>query len=365
MMLKGIRIVYMLVTAMMLFVVSCSTPGRFIVTGLGYEPAEVKETTIYALPKTGLKIGISYQKDVFIPGPYADYAQRMLGIEGVQKVRYERYTLNNVKVTPATEPDGASFFTMSTIEGELDKALINKLKDNGLILYGDYMTETDVAAIKSSDRENGLFFKDVTIQSNVEVQERTIYKTLITDTSFVRVPVTTQQMERKTLEKKAEEAAKLILEIRSDRYYLSAGLVDPLPAGFDMKTAIQGLDRLEEEYLSLFIGKSYTEEFKKEYYYVPEGLSTDERVTLDRFSTAGGIDDPEGGAIELVVSPEGNARSFRNLLSQVPEPESFNRLYYRIPEVCEVLVVHSGRTLLTKRVSIYQSGALVSEKAGE
>jgi hypothetical protein len=365
MMLKGIRIVYLLITAMMLFVVSCSTPGRFIVTGLGYEPAEVKETTIYALPKTGLKIGISYQKDVFIPGPYADYAQRMLGIEGVQKVRYERYTLNNVKVTPATEPDGTSFFTMSTIEGELDRTLINKLKDNGLILYGDYLTETDVAGIKGSDSESGLFFKDVTIQSNVEVQERTIYKTLITDTSFVRVPVTTQQMERKTLEKKAEEAAKLILEIRSDRYYLSAGLVDPLPAGFDLKTAIQGLDRLEEEYLSLFIGKSYTEDFKKEYYYVPEGLSTDERVTLDRFSTAGGIDDPEGGTIELVVRPEGSARSFRNLLPQVPEPESFNRLYYRIPEVCEVSVVHSGRTLLTKRVSIYQSGALVSEKAGE
>ncbi len=364
MMIKRKQICYLGVAATLLLMVSCSTPGRFIVTGLGYEPGEVKETTIYALPKTGLKIGIGYQKELFIPGPYADYAERMLGIDGVQKTRTERYTLANVKVATTTEPDGDAFFTVNTLEGEMGRELLERLGARELVLLGDYLTEMDIAAHPYGGRENRIFFKDVTMQSNIEVQERTIYKTLITDTSFVRVPVTTQQMERKTLEKKAEEAAKLILEIRSDRYYLSAGLVDPLPAGFDLKTAIQGLDRLEGESLFLLIEKSYTEQFKKEYYYIPAGTSSEERFILDRFSTARGIADPEGEIIEVVVRPSGNTKSFRNLLPQVPEPESYNRIYYRVPEICEVAIVHDAGTLLSKRVGIYQSGALISEKTG-
>ncbi len=356
---------YLLVAAGMLSIISCATPDRFIVTGLGYEPPEVKETNIYALPKTGLKIEIGYQIVSFIPGPYADYAQRMLGIDGVKKDRTQTYFLKSAMVETTTEPDGHTFFSVGTLEGQHDRNLLQRMESRGLILGGDYLTEIDIAAIQSSTRENGIFFKDVTMQSNIEVQERTIFKTLITDTSFVRVPVTTQQMERKTIEKKAEEAAKLILEIRSDRYFLSAGLVDPLPASFDIKTAIESLDRLEEEYLSLFIGKSYTEDLKREYYIVPEGHLSEERFTLDQFSTTKGMADEEGEIIELIIRPDGNSRSFRNLLPQVPEPDSFNRLYYRIPEVCTVEVVHADKHLLQKRISIFQSGALVSEKAGE
>lgn len=364
-MIRNIRTGQLFVAATMLFLVSCSTPGRFIVTGLGYEPVETDESIIYALPQTGLKIGLNYQKDVFIPGPYADYAQRMLGIEGVQKVRSEKYTIRNVAVAPYTEPDGNAFYTISFLEGETDRDLIDRAELKNLILRGDYLTNTDIAVHSSREMGNGVHYRDVTMQPNVEMQEHTIYKTLITDTSFVRVPVTTQQMERKTLEKKAEEAAKLILEIRSDRYYLSAGLVDPLPAGFDIKTAMEGLDRLEEEYLSLFIGKSFSEDFLKEYYLVPKGTVAQERFVLDRFSASEGFVSEDGEAIELTIKSIGNSSSYKNLLPQAPEPESFNRLYYRIPELCDVSVTLADRPLSYNRISIFQSGALVSEKAGE
>ncbi len=364
-MIRNIRIHQLVVAATMFFFISCSTPGRFIVTGLGYEPAEAGESIIYALPQTGLKIGLSYQKDIFIPGPYADYAQRMLGIEGVKKIRSEKYTIRSVDMNPYIEPDGNAFYTISFLEGETDMDLIEWAELKNLILRGDYLTNTDIAVYSTREKNNGVHFRDVTMQPNEEIQEHTIYKTLITDTSFVRVPVTTQQMEKKTLEKKAEEAAKLILEIRSDRYYLSAGLVDPLPDGFDIKTAMEGLDRLEEEYLSLFIGKSYSEDFLKEYYLVPEGAEAQERFVLDRFSSDKGFVSEDGEVVELTIKSIGNSTSYRNLLPQAPEPESFNRLYYRIPGICDVSVMMANRSLSSKRISIYQSGALVSEKAGE
>lgn len=364
-MIRNIRIRHLVVAATMLFIISCSTPGRFIVTGLGYEPKEAVESLIYALPQTGLKVGLNYQKDIFIPGPYADYAQRMLGIEGVKKVRSEKFTIQGAAIDPYTEPDGNAFYTLSILQGEIDTGLIHWAESKLLILRGNFFMNTNVSVHSVKDGGNGVLFKDVTMQPNVEMQEHTIYKTLITDTSFVRVPVTTRQMEKKTLEKKAEEAAKLILEIRSDRYYLAAGLVDPLPAGFDLKNAMEGLDRLEEQYLSLFIGKSFSADFLKEYYIVPEGLVAEERFVLDRFSTGRGLVAEEGEEVELIIKPVGNSRSFKNLLPQAPEPESYNRLYYRIPEICDVTVMQAERPLSRKRISIYQTGVLVSEIAGQ
>ena len=70
----------------------------------------------------------------------------------------------------------------------------------------------------------------------------------------------------------------------------------------------------------------------------------------------------EGEWIKLMIYPEGNARSLRNLLPQEPEPELHNKFYYRIPEICEVVVNYAGTTLASRRISIFQSGALVSEK---
>lgn len=341
---------------------SCSTPGRFIVTGLGYEPADVQESVIYSLPQTTIKVQLEYKRDLFIPGPYADYAQRMLGIEGVKKQRSEKYSILGVSLTDQVEPDSKQFYTLNILEGKSKTNFLEQAVRNNLIIKGDYKINSTLAQENSTKFTGEVLYTDVTMESNVEMKQQTIYKTIITDTSFVDVPVTTQQLERKTLEKKAEEAAKLILEIRSDRYYLAAGIVDPYPVNFDLKTALERLDKLEKDYLSLFVGKSFSEKLVKEYLAIPsEGLLNEELV-LDRFSPEMGFDAKEGSAIHLDISAAGNSESFRNLLPQIPENEVYNVFYYRIPEVCDLKVLNDKTVLLEKRLSIYQAGALVSEK---
>lgn len=352
-------------TLVSLLISSCATADRFIVTSLGYEPVEATENFIYALPETGLKASVEYEKQIFIPGPYADYAQRLLGIEGVKKSRSETYSIVNASITSYKETDGSRFYTLNRIEGELMTDRLEWAEEKGLVIRGDYTRQLQFGGPQKGGAEQDFLFEDVTMESNVEMKEQTIYKTLITDTSFVKVPVTSQQMERKTLEKKAAEAAKLILEIRSDRYFLSAGIVDPLPADFDLETALKELDKLEEEYLSLFIGKSFSERTSGEYYILPEGDTEPEIFELDSFSPGQGIGAEDGNPIEMVITPGTNARSLRNLLPQEPETAVYNRFYYRIPELCDVRISHNGTELAALRVSIYQSGALVNERIGE
>lgn len=349
----------------LLLAVACSVPNRFLVTGVGYEPQENNSTMVYALPRTGLKVHIDYQKNVFIPGPYADFAQRQLGIEGVGKKRSEEWRIVGASLESTTEPDLTRIYSIAGIEGTPDQSVVDWAEQSGLILRGNYSINTAIGTYAGQKDPGGVMFKDVTMEPNEEMKEETIYKTLITDTSFVRVPVTTEQMERKTIERKAEEAARLILEIRSDRYYLAAGLVDPLPADFDMETAMESLDKLEEDYLSLFIGKSSTEHISREYFIVPEGSLETERYSLDLFSEGQGIGTAEAQPVELVIAPAGDARSLRNLMPQEPEAELYNHFYYRIPEICAVAVVYGQKELAKNRVSIYQSGALVREKVSE
>lgn len=342
--------------------VACSAPNRFLVTGVGYEPEEKNSTIIYALPKTGLKIDVDYRREVFIPGPYAEYAQRLLGIEGTGKVRTETWHISGARIEQTTEPDLSRLYTLSSVEGPARIGIVDWAEQNGLIVRGDYIVNTAIGTVSGAGSQKGVLFTDVTMEPNVEKKEQTIYKTLITDTSFVRVPVTTEQMERKTIETKAVEAARLILEIRSDRYYLSAGLVDPLPADFDLETAISNLDRLEAQYLSLFIGKSSVEHFSKEYYLEPAGSLEPERYAIELFSEVNGPGEKEGSPVELVITPAGDARSLRNLLPQEPETALYNHFYYRIPETCDVVITCNAKELVRKRISVFQSGALVSEK---
>ena len=254
-----------------LLMVSCSGPTRFIVSRPGYEPEEMTQSFLYSLPATSLKVGIDYERTLFIPGPYAIYAQRMLGIQGAAQKRSESYAITGSSLETFTEQDQDFLFSLNLLEGDLPNAILDRLSSANLISLDANIQQKDFAVPMSSNGRVSYIFDDVTMESNVEMRQQTIYKTIITDTSFVRVPVTSEQMERKTLEKKAEEAAKLILEIRTDRYYLAAGLVDPFPVDFDLKTALEALDRLEAEYLSLFIGKSFTQQITREYFIKPGG----------------------------------------------------------------------------------------------
>ncbi len=77
---------------LLMMIGSCTAPNRFIVTNLGYEPEEMKESVVYALPKNSLKVSLTYEKNVIIPGPYADYALKLLGIENVPKKRSQDYS---------------------------------------------------------------------------------------------------------------------------------------------------------------------------------------------------------------------------------------------------------------------------------
>ena len=74
-------------------------------------------------------------------------------------------------------------------------------------------------------------YVDLGVYPNYEERSETMYKTLVTDTSFVRVPVQRTVVEQKSFAMKAEEAADFLLELRARRFEMLTGEYEVYPDG--------------------------------------------------------------------------------------------------------------------------------------
>ena len=86
---------------------ACSAPAEMQVQvkPLGEKVAEARENAVYFLPRTVLRVEVSFEEILDFPGPYGDFAARYLGLEDVIRNKARRYRISDVQITPYTEND--------------------------------------------------------------------------------------------------------------------------------------------------------------------------------------------------------------------------------------------------------------------
>ena len=85
----------------------------------------------------------------------------------------------------------------------------------------------------------------------------------------------------------AQDAANAIFSLRRHRIDLVTGEAGENVFGAGLKAALEEIDRLEQEYLSLFLGKQFRQRIVREFSVVP---SKDEPATVVcRFSDTAGL----------------------------------------------------------------------------
>ncbi len=184
-------------------------------------------------------------------------------------------------------------------------------------------------------------------------------QTLVTDTSFVKVPVDEPSLNKITSSlRKRQEAADFILELRERRFDMLTGEYEVFPQGEAMETAIRKLDELEASYLSLFTGKSISSTEKRSYFIVPLTGQDPSRYRLGLFSEQLGFvpeELGEGAPLELSISPSGSVSpSFSRRLQDLKGTPGFNHLIYRVPDVAEIKIMLRDQELTKYRTSIYR-----------
>lgn len=318
---------------------------------------------VYTLPRTVFVLKVESEKRVIIPGPYAKYAQKFLGIADVPLQRSEEWKIINIDLKTLNEADPACLFAVSP--GNETKIDFLKLMDFGLIIpihsmEVESINEKNIPQLPIED----IWFKDLSPEQFIGTQKASFYTKVQQDSSFVKVPVQKEIMVEKNLEEKAREASDFIFSIRKRRSDFLTVDADHNLNGDGLKVVMAELEKLEEEYLSLFIGKSYTTGSLHFFDYIPLDAAGETAIVF-RFSNSKGVlppSDLSGNPILLKVDPEkipDSYKSFFDNLSIEKEKPLPDMVYYRIPLNCGSRITDGKTDLVNRRVSIYQFGPIV------
>lgn len=259
---------------------------------------------VYYNPTTTLTVDLCVVHEVTVPGPYARYAQRYFGA-----------------VAPLSEKNS----------WKLESAAI-------------YYTDTE----------------SVDTPAPLPTAEAAYADHLHSAVGFVDVLPDRTSTAMKSDEEMAAETAAAIFSLRQARLELITARAGENVFGAGLEAALEEIDHIENEYLSLFFGKQYSEKMWRRYTVVPaEGEAT--HVVCRLSESAGLVDSSDLSASPVVVDfrPKGVAQ---DVIPPLPVVDSKRGVVapatrqVRVAELVDCRVM-SGRTVLAERtLPIYQLG---------
>jgi len=359
------RNIFVLLVLSIFALFSCKSTSETRVTKIENASSISESGIIYALPQTNIKFTINAVKTDIIPGPYYEYAEKYMGIENVAEKESSVWEINDIKIETYNDVDPNQYYILEP-SGKMNIDF-NKLFQNGSILPVNKSIESnfsnDFYGFKNN--EDDIVFTDLSVSKFVGEEKITYYKRVQRDSLFAKVPVTKNQSVYKSFEEKAEEAASFIFMIREKRFELLTGMADFYPDGKSMALALNELNRLENDYLELFIGKRFTSNYSANFEFIPTGKELEQPYILFRFNEDKGILNPNdlrGRPVIIELEKKDQTKNLSYLFSDQINREGTNykdKLYYRIPEQVTVKV-YDGNSLLAKRkVNVEQYGTIV------
>ncbi|MCR5519509.1 MAG: DUF4831 family protein [Bacteroidales bacterium] len=303
-------------------------------------------TVSYSMPQTVLVFSVEAQKETFYAGPYARYAQKYLGVSAELHDRVS-YTVTSVKLFPAVEADQSVRYTY-VMNGQ-SQPLFLQLTSQGLVSGPSGSYSGDKGWKYPAGKGTG--FSGKGIPSNLTERTNTLYEA---DNHAVRQRVVVE----KTTEDKAKEVADKIFEIRDNKYKILVGDTDATYSGEAMKATIDALNKLEQDYLALFMGFSEFGSQSATFEVIPAAKKTQTYVAF-RLSDEDGLvpaDNVSGKPyfVQLNVEDVAAAPPVEGKAKPVQV------VHYRIPAVCGVRLTDGISTLLQTRVPIYQLGIVAA-----
>ncbi|MCF0163874.1 MAG: DUF4831 family protein [Bacteroidales bacterium] len=308
---------------------------------------------IYSLPSTTVSLTVEAEKESFIAGPYAKYAAKYMGADARMEDAVT-YTLKSITMVPYIEADQSTRIAINLGGRNIPAANFLQMCSQGLIVLSDGYTGKSEAwrfpSIAGNDHFAG---KDV--EGNLTSATTTLYKTVNTGEGFKKVSVSQSQVVEKSLEKKAQETADAIFNLRRKRVEIITGDTDATFSGEALSAAIAEISRLEQEYLSLFYGISEYSTQKMNFDVTPKADNSRQMYVAFRIS------DTEGLLPATAVS--GRPILLELAVDAMPAVDTKGvssskggEVQYRVPATATAKVVDAGVVMLQTRIPVYQLG---------
>lgn len=323
-----------------------------------------KNAILYSLPKAVFYVNVTVKTDYFVPGPYNKYADKYLTIRNVRQESETTSDIINVKINSISEPDPAStYFVFSkNKEMALSYAGCGVIKAYGDVSNCESVVNSDLILNIPQYLSDDVKFLDLSVKRNFTNITDTTYKVIEIDSIFQKIPVYNKSITSKEFEQKAEEAANFIVKIRKRKFKLVSGQFESETPPKNVDEMIAELDKIENEYLSLFVGKTVSITNNYYFRYSPDGKNKDEKLHVFNLSDKLGITDIESADAEPVYLEVKNFETaleinrFYNRQEKLKDKEKEHGLYYRVPGYGSVKLVFDGHTYAEQVFMVPQFG---------
>ncbi|MCF6357968.1 MAG: DUF4831 family protein [Draconibacterium sp.] len=306
------------------------------------------EGITYSLPQTGIRVYVKTIKEIFVPGPYAGYAEQLLGLRSVKTKSATKWIVTEVRITSFSEPDPEQVYKAMG-----DAAFKINLTSDGRISGINLPNVTEIPfAVKTN--------KIIQVQDKMDDFSFDNF----TDTPFYTPGDSTNNFRpvRVGEDQKAAEAAKRVLDSRLIRYDMVAGMMDEFhPDGEAYKVSLEELKQIEKNYLSLFIGRKTQKEDIFTFDYIPTKPSKNGDVIF-RISENNGVvpaTDLSGKPVMIEYEIESNlAEKYTEFAKSENPSAGKSGIYYRMPGIATIKIVDELKTICTARLPIAQFGVV-------
>lgn len=291
----------------------------------------------YTLPRTVIRVAVTQEREVILRGPYARYASQYLGVIGAPQTDKENFKILGAAVSFIEEPDPVHTYVID------EKTAI----PTKVFRWLDAVPPVLEVTTKDAD------YAGATIGNQ---NPFTDMGTTIVNSVNDALSADRTSSVAKSPEQMAADAAATIFKLRKKRIELICAEQGENVFGAGLKAALKEIDKLESEYLALFIGKRFTQTTVSTYDILPEvGKNTS---VACRFSVAKGVvseSDLSASPLTLEITPA-KGQSTPSMDTRKPGGRT---LPVRIPQIMQVKLSLGDQVLDSERVPVYQFGSVI------
>ena len=340
--------------ALVLF--SFNVDAQYITT-IAKNAAQPQEGGIlYYLPRNVIAVEFTIEETRYAMGPYSEYASSVMGLTDYIREDKTEAKIIGIDIRTGVEVDPNAAFIIAQDEKSKEAMPNVILNEDGVIMAigydnipADYNMECGELVIDNQEivKPEKISFLDV-----VEIDEDDDEG----DESEEEGSSTTKK--NLTKEDRAMIAAEQIRKYRNSYYELVSGFLE-VAYGDATKYMAESLKSIENEYMSLFKGKSSKCVYKKVVYITPEKSQANGSVTIAKFSNTDGLLDANakgGDAVKIQFDSKAALANLNSVDDGIINAVQTSKLISRVPVNSNVKILCNNEILADKRVIINQFG---------
>lgn len=325
--------------------------------------AENSNAVIYALPEVKIRVDVWVEKTDYLKGPYATYANKLLGINDIVEYDYSIYQIKDISLSTEYLPDPKNLYSMSLgeLSGRSDMSKFIKINEAGL--FGGMsspVSQEETAEGKVFERiikgnRDFEYYADANLVEKVD----TIIRRVDIDTATIEKATLKRYSVEKDIATRAQDAATYLMEIRKNRFELISGYHEVAYSAGTFKLMNEELKHMENAYLDLFAGKQLISDQHFVFYFTPDPAQPNIIAPIFKFSEESGVGYLTSGGgekVSIAIKSNGLAEQLNDISNSTP----IRGVVYRIPETAEVWVKYGSQEFDKQLMNIPQLGKLQS-----